>query len=222
EAPGYIGAHPPRHARVANLDDTKRLLDAACGLTRIVTLAPERDPGFAVTRFLADRGIVVAAGHCDPTLDQLRGAIDNGLTLFTHLGNGCPLRLHRHDNIIQRVLSLAPDSPLHVTFIADGVHVPLHALGNYLDRVGPERAIVVSDAISAASLGPGGHTLGDQAVHVTDDLATWAPDRSHLIGSACPMSRMIDNLAGCLRLSPEHVRALTHDNPRRLLCLGDG
>lgn len=106
ETPGYIGAHPTQHARPANLDDIKRLLDSAQGLTRIVTLAPERDPNSAVTRYLADQNITVAAGHCDPSLDELRAAIDAGLTLFTHLGNGCPLQLHRHDNIIQRVLSL--------------------------------------------------------------------------------------------------------------------
>ena len=40
------------------------------------------------------------------------------------------LTLHRHDNIIQRVLSLADH--LWVSFIADGVHVPFDALGNYI------------------------------------------------------------------------------------------
>ena len=42
--------------------------------------------------------------------------------MFTHLGNGCPMFLHRHDNIIQRVLSLADQ--LWICFIGDGVHVP--------------------------------------------------------------------------------------------------
>ena len=68
----------------------KRLLDAAGGLTRIVTLAPERDAGNRVTRFLAEQGVRVSAGHCNPSLDELRASIDAGLSLFTHLGNGCP------------------------------------------------------------------------------------------------------------------------------------
>jgi N-acetylglucosamine-6-phosphate deacetylase len=103
EQPGYVGAHPPAAMRSAEPDAMQRLLDAAGGLARLVTLAPERDPGLRVTRLLADRGIVVSAGHCDPTRDELLAAIDAGLTMFTHLGNGCPLLLHRHDNIIQRV-----------------------------------------------------------------------------------------------------------------------
>ena len=123
ETPGYVGAHPPEHVRPASVEAMQRLLEAADGLTRLVTLAPERDAGMKVTRFLAEQGVIVSAGHCDATLDQLRAAIDAGLSMFTHLGNGCPMLMHRHDNIIQRVLSVA--DRLWVCFIADGVHVAL-------------------------------------------------------------------------------------------------
>ncbi len=117
-AAGFVGAHPVAQVRPADVDLMQWLLDAAEGLTRIVTLAPEHDAGQAVTRMLSRRGIVVSAGHCDPGLDQLHAAIDAGLSMFTHLGNGCPVTLHRHDNIIQRVLSLS--DRLWVSFIADG------------------------------------------------------------------------------------------------------
>ena len=38
--PGYVGAHPREMIRPADLDAMKRLVDAAEGLVRIVTLAP--------------------------------------------------------------------------------------------------------------------------------------------------------------------------------------
>src|SRR5947208_840331 len=122
---GYRGAHPLDAIRPANTGLMSQLHDAASGLARVVTLAPERDAGFAVTRFLASRGILVSAGHTDATIDQLRGAIDAGLSMFTHVGNGCPMLMDRHDNIVQRALSLAGD--LWLCFIADGVHVPFVA-----------------------------------------------------------------------------------------------
>ena len=103
ETPGYVGAHPPQAVRPAEVEVMKRLLEAAGGLARLVTLAPERDPGLKVVRYLAGQEVLVSAGHCDPSLDELMGAIDAGLSLFTHLGNGCPALLPRNDNVIQRV-----------------------------------------------------------------------------------------------------------------------
>ena len=64
--PGYAGAHPRESIRPADLDAMKRLVDAAEGLVRIVTLAPEHDPGLRVTGWLAQQKIIVSAGHCDP------------------------------------------------------------------------------------------------------------------------------------------------------------
>ena len=122
ETPGYVGAHPRQSVRPADVETMKRLLDAAGGLTRLVTLAPERDPGMKVIRHLVRQKVLVSAGHCNPSLDELRAAIDAGLSMFTHLGNGCPTLLDRHDNIIQRVLSLR--ERLTICFIADGVHIP--------------------------------------------------------------------------------------------------
>jgi N-acetylglucosamine-6-phosphate deacetylase len=185
---------------------------------RLLTLAPECDAAFAVTRWLADRDIRVAAGHCNSSLDQLRGAIDNGLTLFTHLGNGCPLALPRHDNIIQRALSLS--DRLWVTFIADGVHVPFVALRNYLRCVGLDRSIVVSDAIAAAGLGAGTFLLGGQNVVVDEQLATWSADRSHLMGAATTLPRACENLRTQLGLTADETRRLTYDNPRAALQIG--
>jgi N-acetylglucosamine-6-phosphate deacetylase len=212
EQTGYVGAHPPAAVRPSDPAIMHRLLDAAGGAVRIVTLAPERDQELRVTRMLADRGVTVSAGHCNPTIDELRAAVDAGLSMFTHLGNGCPLLLDRHDNIIQRVLSL--HDQLWIGFIADGVHVPFPALGNYLRAAGLERTFVVSDAIQAAGLGPGTYQLAAQRVSVDDSLATWSADRSHLVGSACTMSIAAENLRQRLGLSDDDVDRLTRRNPR--------
>ncbi|MBN1855110.1 MAG: N-acetylglucosamine-6-phosphate deacetylase [Pirellulales bacterium] len=215
--PGFVGAHPVRSVIPADLDSMRCLLDAAGGLTRIVTLAPEKDPGSRITRYLADQSIVVSAGHTDASLDQLRASMEAGLTMFTHLGNGCPKILARHDNIIQRVLSLS--DRLWISFIADGFHIPIFALENYLARTGIDRAVIITDAISAAGLGPGRYTIGDQEVDIGSDLVPYAEDHSHFIGSATIMPRVVENLMHHLHFSHDQVRKACDTNPRQLLGL---
>lgn len=215
EAPGYRGAHLAEAIRPADCDLMRRLLDAAGGLTRIVTLAPERDAGLKVTGMLARQGILISAGHTDASLDELKSAIDAGLSMFTHLGNGCPMLLPRHDNIIQRALSLW--GQLWLTFIADGVHVPWPALGNYLRAAGLERCVVVTDAISAAGLGPGRYTLGHWDLVVGPDRVARAPDGSHLVGSAGTMPSARQNLIERLGLAEADADRLTVHNPRYAL-----
>ncbi len=215
DQPGYVGTHPIPATCPACPDKMNRLLEAAQGLTKIVTLSPERDPQQQVTKLLADQGICVSAGHCNPSLDQLDAAIDAGLSMFTHLGNGCPLELHRHDNIIQRVLSRA--DRLWISFIADGVHVPYPALGNYIKSAGIDRVVIVTDAISAAGMGPGKFRIGDQEVIVDEQGATWSADRSHLAGSSSTMPLLATNLRNGLQMTEEQITRLLSDNPRGVL-----
>jgi N-acetylglucosamine-6-phosphate deacetylase len=220
ETRGFVGAHPPQDVLPGNVEQMKILLDAGCGLVRLVTLAPERDPGMQVTRWLAEQNVIVSAGHSDASLAELCAAIDAGLTLFTHLGNGCPMLLHRHDNIIQRVLSLR--DRLTICFIADGVHVPAATLGNYLQLAGVERSVVVTDAISAARLGPGRYQLGGQSIDVGDDLVARSADASHFVGSTTTMPRTAGVLREQLGLSKDDIHLLTYRNPCRVLGLEAG
>ena len=216
EQDGYRGAHPLDAVRRADLDVMKQLLDAGSGLTRIVTLAPERDDGLRVTRFLAEQGIVVSAGHCDPTMEELRGAVDAGLSMFTHLGNGAPIMMHRHDNIIQRALSLS--DRIWFGLIADGTHLPYFMFANILKLAGIDRCFVVSDAIAPAGLGPGRYTVSRWDLVSGEDLVARAPDGSHFVGSAISMTQSSENLRSQVGLSEKEIARLTQRNP--LLAIG--
>ncbi|TWU03879.1 N-acetylglucosamine-6-phosphate deacetylase [Neorhodopirellula pilleata] len=212
---GYVGAHPREAVRPAGLDAAGRLVDAACGRIRLLTLAPEQDTGGVVTRWLTDQGITVAAGHSDASLDQLKASIDSGLRMYTHLGNGCPAQLPRHDNIIQRVLHLSDQ--LAISFIADGHHIPCMSLANYLRCVPSRNVIIVTDAISAAGLGPGRYPLGDQTVEVDQDGAAWSADRTHFAGSAATMPSMYATLHDRLGVEQQELQHWMRANPARMI-----
>jgi N-acetylglucosamine-6-phosphate deacetylase len=214
---GYRGAHPADAVRPADADEMQLLLDAGGGLVKLVTLAPEQDAGAKVTRLLASQDVRVSAGHTDASVEQLAAAIDAGLTLFTHLGNGCPMQMHRHDNIVQRALSLS--DRLAVMFIADGTHVPYVALRNYLRLCGTDRTIVVSDAVAPAGLGPGRYTMARWDLLIGADMVARAPDGSHFVGSAITMKQAHANLVGPVGLSDADATRLTRDNPMRAVGL---
>mgnify|MGYP002630960293 CR=1 FL=1 len=213
--PGWIGAHPADAVIPANPDDAHRLLDAGNGLVKIVTLAPECDHGMATIKSLSDQGIVVSAGHCNPSLDQLKHAIDHGLRMFTHLGNGCPTMLDRHDNIINRVLHLADQ--LWIGFIPDGAHVDFFALKHYLTLAGIERAFMVTDAITAARMGPGRHQLSGMEIEVDDQGVARRPGSPYLAGSTITMPKIRENLSQYLGFSGADIDGLISTNPRQAL-----
>lgn len=215
ETTGYRGTQPLDAIRPANVEMMQRLLEAAEGLTRIVTLAPECDFNSNLIKLLIQEGITVSAGHTDASLDQLKAAIDHGLSMFTHLGNGCPIQMHRHDNIIQRALSL--HDRLWLCFIADGVHIPFPTLGNYLRSASLERCIIVSDALTAASLGPGRYHFSRFEVIVDEKMAAWTPDSSYLIGSAITMKKSFENLQEHLGLTEQQALQLTVHNPKKII-----
>lgn len=214
---GYVGAHPPHCVKPASLEDTKLLLDAAGGLTKIITLAPEHDENYHVTEFLSSNGVTVSAGHCNPSLDQLRAATENGLSMFTHVGNGCPMLMHRHDNIIHRALALR--DRLWLCFIPDGVHIDFFALVNYLRSAGLEKTIFVTDAISAARLGPGNYTLAGWDIKIGEDLVARSPDGSHFVGSTVTIPRILANGQQSLGLTKAELELLLDINPRKAVGL---
>ncbi|MEM1442369.1 MAG: N-acetylglucosamine-6-phosphate deacetylase [Verrucomicrobiota bacterium] len=214
---GYVGAHPAEAVVPATVENARRLVEAGEGYIRLVTLAPECDEKAETIRFLSSMGITVSAGHCDPDLETLERSIDAGLSMVTHLGNGCPVSLPRHDNFIQRALSLS--DRLWLCFIPDGAHVPWFALQNMFQLVGTERAIVTTDAIMAAGLGPGTYSLSGAPVEIDEQGVARRPGSMNLAGSTVRGFQVAENLEERLGFSKEEIQKVFHDNPRHALGL---
>ena len=135
-------------------------------------------------------GIVVAIGHTAATADQIRAAIAAGARMSTHLGNGAHAVLRRHPNYIWE--QLAADE-LWASFIADGIHVPPHALKVMLRAKGPGRSVLVTDATAAAAAPPGLYRFAGMAIEHCADGSACAFRPSDGRGDA----RGKEQLAGC-------------------------
>jgi N-acetylglucosamine-6-phosphate deacetylase len=135
--------------------------------------------------------------------------------MFTHVGNGCPIQMHRHDNIIQRALSL--HDRLWLCFIPDGVHVPFFVLKNWLRSTGLDRVIFVTDAISAARLGPGRYTLAGWDILIGEDLVARSPDGSHFVGSTVTVPRIKANALHDLGMTEAELARVLDENPQKAM-----
>lgn len=211
---GYRGAHPEKMIFDANPDQMLELLEAANGLTKIVTLAPEKDKGMQTTRMLTDIGINVSAGHCNPSLAQLKDAIDAGLSMFTHFGNGIPNMLSRHDNILQKVFSLKEH--LWICYIADGIHIPFYVLKNYLELTGFDHSIITTDCMAGASAPPGRYKISHIELEVGTDGVVREPGKENLAGSSATMKKCYDNLCLQMGISDADAQKLTIENPAKI------
>jgi N-acetylglucosamine-6-phosphate deacetylase len=181
EKPGFHGAHNPALMLDPTPAHIQELRDIAGDDPLLLTLAPERDGALEAIALAVSLGIRVALGHTDAPAERLRAAVAAGAKGFTHLGNGCPRELDRHDNILWRVL----ETPgLTVSLIPDGHHVS-PALFRLLHRtLDPASILYTTDAMAAAGAKPGRYTLGGLTVEVGDDQIVRQPGRPNFAGSA--------------------------------------
>jgi N-acetylglucosamine-6-phosphate deacetylase len=163
----YRGAHDPAFLRAPDPDLVERLLSAADGTLRQVTMAPERAHFAKSARILSDAGVVVAVGHTAAGFEQAQAAIETGATLLTHAFNGMPGVHHRAPG---PVLAFAEYPGGWLEVINDGVHVRPEVI-RMLCRLAPGRVALVSDAMAAAGVGDGRYRLGNLDVEVAAGVA---------------------------------------------------
>ena len=189
---GPRGAHPRAHLTSATIEDFRRRQEAAAGLIRLVTLAPEVPGALSLIEYLVQAGVRVAIGHTAAEPPAIADAISAGATLATHLGNGCAAVLPRHPNVIWELL--AADDVL-ASLIVDGHHLPPSTVKSLVRAKSPRRTVLITDAISAAGSVPGRYTLGDVAAELGADGRVSLPGTPYLAGSSLTMDRAIGNAA---------------------------
>lgn len=178
--PGYCGAHDPSFMRDPKPVDFDELRRIAGEDPLLVTVAPERAGAIEAIAHAARLGIRVSLGHTNAPADILAAAARHGAVAFTHLGNGCPRELDRHDNILWRVF----ESPgLTSSLIPDGIHVS-PALFRLAHRTLGESIYYTTDAMAAAGMPPGRYKLGKLELEVGADQIVRYPGRSNFAGSA--------------------------------------
>ena len=214
-AEGTRGAHPAQHIHPPDWDEFSRWQEAAGGLIRLATLAPEQPGAIAFIRRLVQSGVAVAIGHSEASSDEIAAAVDAGVNLSTHLGNGIAARLRRHPNPIWDQLA---EDRLYASVIFDGQHLPASVMRVFVRAKGVGRLILTSDAVALARMAPGVYETpvgGKVELHANGRLSLYGSEI--LAGSTSSLKDCVENalrLAGC---TPAEAAQMAGVNPLRML-----
>ena len=207
------GVHPPEYLVEPTVAIFERLWQAARGHVRMMTIAPETPGAMEVIAEAARRNVCVSIGHSDAELPVAQAAVKAGARHATHTFNAMRPLDHRDPGIIGEVLT---DDRLSADIIADGIHVAPSVVELFLQAKGIERAVLITDAISATGMPDGRYQLGPIQVDVKDGKCT---SGGSLAGSVLTMDRAVRNVTQFSRWSmKDAVRAATL-NPARAVGL---
>jgi len=207
------GVHPPEYLLEPTGAIFERLWQAARGHVRVMTIAPETSGAMEVIAEAARRNVCVSIGHSDAELPIAQAAVKAGARHATHTFNAMRPLDHRDPGILAEVLT---DDRLSADIIADGIHVAPSVVQLFLRAKGIERAVLITDAISATGMPDGRYQLGPIQVDVKDGKCT---SGGSLAGSVLTMDRAVRNVTEFAHWSlKDAVRAATL-NPARAVGL---
>jgi N-acetylglucosamine-6-phosphate deacetylase len=201
---GYRGAHPGEYMQAPNLAAFQKLQEAAGGNIRLLTLAPEWPGSAEFIQAVAGGRVVVSLGHTNASEGQIDEAIRAGATMITHLGNGTPVTLPRHDNVIQRLLAR---DELTACLIPDGAHLPPFTVRNFFRAKPAGKVLLTTDAMAAAGAPPGRYRIGRLEVESRDGVVR-APGSANLAGSCLAPAQGVRNAAKWLGVPESEARAM--------------
>lgn len=205
------GVHPSESLAKPSVETLKKLLDAADGLVKIVTIAPELPGAIELIHAVVAAKIVAALGHTDANFEQARAAIQAGARHAVHVYNAMRPFDHRDPGIIGAILT---DPEVTAEVIADGVHVSGPAIQVLIGCKGADTVLLVSDGTAATGMRDGSYRLGNFDVTMENGVCRNAEGK--LAGSTLTLDRAIRNLVAIGVPLQEAVRMATILPARRL------
>ena len=183
----YKGAQPPEAIATAAVEQFKMYQEAAEGLIKYITMAPEHDRNFALTRHCRETGVVVSMGHSSATYEQAMLGIAYGATSMTHVYNGMTPYHHRKPGLVGAAFRVRD---IYGEIICDGCHSHLAALNNYFQAKGRDYGIMVSDSLRAKHCPPGGsYQLGGHDIEIGEDGLARLKGTDTIAGSTLNMNK---------------------------------
>ncbi len=209
------GVHPTESLLAPDIAVFDRLFEAAEGWVRLMTLAPELPGASELAAHATARGVRITMGHSIATAAETRAMIAAGGVSATHTFNAMRPLDHREPGILGTVLT---NDTVYADLICDGMHTAEETVKLWWRAKGPERAILITDAISATGMPDGEYDLGGMTMQVVNGRAT---ANGVLAGSVLTLDRALANFVRFTGATVEQGLRLLTANPAAMMGLGD-
>lgn len=212
----YKGAQPPEAIAEPSVEEFQSYQEAAKGLIRYITLAPERDKDFALTKYCRERGVVVSMGHSGASYEEAMLAIANGASSMTHVYNGMTPYHHRNPGLVGCALR-ARD--IYGEVIGDGHHSHPAALNNFFQTKGKDHAILITDSLCVKGADKDkDYQLGGHEIELSEEGLALLKGTNTIAGSTLRMNQGLRILVEEALVPFDEALASCTINPAR--CLG--
>lgn len=194
-----------------------RFQQAARGHIRLMTVAAELPGAMEMIAYATAQGVRVSLGHTNATAAEATAGIKAGATSATHTFNAMRSMDHREPGVLGVVLD---DQNLYAELICDGIHVAPAMVRMWL-RLKGERAILMTDGISATGMPDGPYVLAGVPITVADGKASATSAPGTLAGSVLTMDRAVSNLQAFTGCGMETAVRAASSQPARMLGVSD-
>ncbi|NIZ02308.1 N-acetylglucosamine-6-phosphate deacetylase [Thalassospira lucentensis] len=226
--PGIVGIHlegpylNPQRKGVHSADiirpmesDAIELLTSLPNGRILVTMAPEKATKGTIKK-LADKGVLVCAGHTAGTYGDIENAIDEGLRGFTHLFNAMSPLSHREPGVAGAAMA---DDATWCGLIADGYHVHPAVLKIAIHAKATGKIMLVTDAMPTVGADDKRFTLGGEEITATNGRCALADGT--LAGSDLDMISAVKNCVEMVGLDLGDALRMASLYPAEFLKLDD-
>ncbi len=215
----YKGAQPEEYIVKGTVEEFKEYQDACDNLIKVITMAPEHDEDFELTKYCAKTGVCVSIGHTDTDYDTAVLAIANGAKGFTHTYNGMTALGHRANGAVGAAFRC------HDTYaecICDGNHSTYAAL-NIFFREKQGYGIMITDSLMCKGYEVGSvFDFGGQDVEIyPDGSAHITTGKKQLAGSTLKVNEGLKILVEKALVPFEIALDAASINPMRYLNMDD-
>ena len=213
----YKGAQNEAFIREPSISELNELIEASDANIRLITMAPELNGSLEFIKEAVKNNITISAGHSNATFADIEKAIEAGLTNITHTHNAMSKHDHKNPGIVTAAFYF---DELFTECICDGIHVHPNTLKTLYKIVGPNRFMIVTDALL------GKHSSVEKFQLFNLDCtyrngAFYLVDAGNLAGSALYMNQGLKNVRNICGASLVELARISSYNQAKSLHLGD-